>query len=140
MGQSSNDSTSPSAASGVNALPISGGDSNGNVTIEGRPFAAGEAPTASFRRILPDYFQTVGTPVLYGRDFLDSDRGEPMVSSLVSEPNKTLFVDWSPYLGHVWTMPAETGMDIKALQSIAHDSNVPPDNLYPSPPSRRLAN
>ncbi|MDH5170977.1 MAG: 2-oxoglutarate dehydrogenase E1 component, partial [Gammaproteobacteria bacterium] len=38
-------------------------------------------------------------------------------------------VDWSPYLGHVWTMPAETGMDIKELQSLAHDTNVPPDNF-----------
>jgi 2-oxoglutarate dehydrogenase E1 component len=57
------------------------------------------------------------------------DRGEPLVSSLVSEPNKTLFVDWSPYLGHDWTLQAETGMDIQELQSLAHDSNVPPDNF-----------
>ena len=52
-----------------------------------------------------------------------------MVSSLVTEPNKTLFVDWSPYLGHVWTQSAETGMDIHELQSLAHDTNVPPDNF-----------
>jgi 2-oxoglutarate dehydrogenase E1 component len=57
------------------------------------------------------------------------DRGEPMVSSLVSEPNKTLFVDWSPYLDHEWTMQADTGMDIDELQKIGHDSNLPPDNL-----------
>ena len=36
------------------------------------------------------------------------DRGEPLVSSLVSEPNKTLFVDWSPYIGHKWTDQAAT--------------------------------
>jgi 2-oxoglutarate dehydrogenase E1 component len=57
------------------------------------------------------------------------DRGEPMVNSLVSEPNKTLFVDWSPYLGHEWTMQADTGMDIHELQKIGHDSNLPPDNF-----------
>jgi 2-oxoglutarate dehydrogenase E1 component len=57
------------------------------------------------------------------------DRGEPMVSSLVSEPNKSLFVDWSPYLGHEWTMQADTRMDMQELQSLAHDTNVAPDNF-----------
>ena len=57
------------------------------------------------------------------------DRGEPMVGSLVSEPNKTLFVDWSPYLGHEWTLQADTRMDMQELQSLAHDTNVAPDNF-----------
>ena len=57
------------------------------------------------------------------------DRGEPMVSSLVSEPNKTLFVDWSPYIGHDWTIQADTRMDIHELQALGHDCNVPPDNF-----------
>ncbi|MCB1733266.1 MAG: 2-oxoglutarate dehydrogenase E1 component, partial [Halieaceae bacterium] len=61
------------------------------------------------------------------RDSLD--RGEPLVSGLVSEPNKTLFVDWSPYIGHEWTLQADTRMDIHELQALAHDSNVPPDNF-----------
>lgn len=57
------------------------------------------------------------------------DRGEPMVSSLVSEPNKTLFVDWSPYLGHEWTLECDTSMDIHELQTLANETNVPPDNF-----------
>jgi 2-oxoglutarate dehydrogenase E1 component len=57
------------------------------------------------------------------------DRGEPLVSSLVSEPNKSLFVDWSPYLGHDWTLQADTGMDLQELQALAHDTNVAPDNF-----------
>jgi 2-oxoglutarate dehydrogenase E1 component len=57
------------------------------------------------------------------------DRGEPMVSSLVSEPNKTLFVDWSPYLGHEWTLHADTSMDIHEMQALAHETNVAPDNF-----------
>ena len=61
------------------------------------------------------------------RDALD--RGEPLVSSLVSEPNKTLFVDWSPYLGHDWTLQCDTRMDMQALQSLAQDTNVAPDNF-----------
>ncbi|MEM8661857.1 MAG: 2-oxoglutarate dehydrogenase E1 component, partial [Pseudomonadota bacterium] len=61
------------------------------------------------------------------RDSLD--RGEPMVSSLVSEPNASLFVDWSPYLDHHWTMQVDTTVDINELQSLAYQSNVPPDNF-----------
>ncbi|WP_222711502.1 2-oxoglutarate dehydrogenase E1 component [Parahaliea aestuarii] len=57
------------------------------------------------------------------------DRGEPLVSSLVSEPNKNMFVDWSPYLGHEWTLHADTGMDLHDLQTLAHDSNVLPDGF-----------
>ena len=58
------------------------------------------------------------------------DRGEPLVSGLVSEPNKSLFVDWSPYLGHEWTLQADTRMDIHQLQALGQDTNVAPDN-YP---------
>jgi len=61
------------------------------------------------------------------RDSLD--RGEPLVSSLVTEPNTELFVDWTPYLGHDWTLACDTGMDIHALQALAHDINLAPDGL-----------
>jgi len=54
------------------------------------------------------------------------DRGEPLVSSLVSEPNPELFVDWSPYLGHDWTLSCDTQVDLARLQQLAHDINMPP--------------
>ncbi|MEZ5573313.1 MAG: 2-oxoglutarate dehydrogenase E1 component [Halioglobus sp.] len=57
------------------------------------------------------------------------DRGAPLVSSLVSEPNKTLFVDWSPYLGHDWTMECDTRMEMQSLQALAHNTNVAPDSF-----------
>ncbi|NND67366.1 MAG: 2-oxoglutarate dehydrogenase E1 component, partial [Halioglobus sp.] len=61
------------------------------------------------------------------RDALD--RGDILVSELVSEPNKTLFVDWSPYIGHKWTLPCDTAIDIKALQALGQDTNSAPDNF-----------
>ena len=63
------------AVSAVNRLPISGGDPSGDLTIEGRTFAAGEAPGVSFRRILPNYFRAMGIPLLHGREFDDRDNG-----------------------------------------------------------------
>jgi 2-oxoglutarate dehydrogenase E1 component len=57
------------------------------------------------------------------------DRNAPLVSSLVSEPNKSLFVDWSPYLGHHWTLQCDTRMDLHSLQALAHATNMTPDNF-----------
>lgn len=63
------------AASAVSFLPITGSDGFGQLTIEGRPFAPGEAPGATFRRNLPNYFRTMGIPLLRGREFDDRDDG-----------------------------------------------------------------
>ena len=47
------------------------------------------------------------------------DRGEFVARNLVSTPDPALFVDWSPYLGHDWTTPAEIGYDLQKLQDVA---------------------
>ena len=65
--------------SAVNAPPISGGDSTGTLTIEGRSFPPGQAPGASYRRILPDYFRVLGVPLLRGREFDEHDDGTTSV-------------------------------------------------------------
>lgn len=67
------------SASAVSSLPITLGDGRGNLTIEGRPFALGEAPGLSYRRALPNYFRTVGIPLITGREFDDRDKGGEMV-------------------------------------------------------------
>jgi putative ABC transport system permease protein len=64
------------AASVVSRLPLSGGDGMGDLAIEGRPFPPGQSPTASFRRVVPNYFATAGIPLVAGRWFDDRDRGE----------------------------------------------------------------
>ena len=54
------------------------------------------------------------------------ERGDPLVSSLVSEPNKEMFVDWSPYLGHDWDLACDTSVALPALQRLAQDINQAP--------------
>jgi putative ABC transport system permease protein len=71
--------------SAVSALPISGGDSNGNVTVEGRVFPPGETQAASFRRILPNYFSTMGIPLLRGREFDERDTGQDPKVVIINE-------------------------------------------------------
>ena len=57
------------------------------------------------------------------------ESGQHVVKSLVHEPDKALFVDWAPYIGHEWNMPANTSIDLKLLQEIAVRVNTVPDGF-----------
>lgn len=61
------------------------------------------------------------------RDALD--RGERVARGLVSEPDKSLFVDWTPYLGHDWQTPADTSIPMKELQALAEQISKIPDGI-----------
>jgi len=53
-------------------------------------------------------------------DYRDTlEEGNHVVKSLVTEPNKEMFVDWRPYLGHEWTTEGNTTFDLKRLQELA---------------------
>ncbi len=57
------------------------------------------------------------------------DRGEPLVSSLVREPNTELFVDWRPYLGHEWTVEAETAVTTARIKALSDRMCTPPEGF-----------
>ncbi len=57
------------------------------------------------------------------------DNGLHVVQSLVKEPNKELFVDWRPYLGHKWTPYFDTRFDMKTLQELALKLQETPDGF-----------
>lgn len=57
------------------------------------------------------------------------DDGKFVASGLVSEPDKSLFVDWSPYIGHDWTTEYDSSLDMKELQRIAHKMCEIPDGV-----------
>ncbi|MDY0250312.1 MAG: 2-oxoglutarate dehydrogenase E1 component [Pseudomonas sp.] len=57
------------------------------------------------------------------------DNGLHVVQSLVKEPNKELFVDWRPYLGHKWTPHYDTRFDLKTLQELALKLQETPDGF-----------
>ncbi len=50
------------------------------------------------------------------RDALD--KGDHVVKSLVKEPNKALYVDWQPHLGHKWTAKCKTSVALRTLQRL----------------------
>jgi putative ABC transport system permease protein len=55
------------------------------VVIEGKPAPDGQPYTVQFRRATPDYFKTMGIPVLRGRDFEDADGTTAPQVAMVSQ-------------------------------------------------------
>ncbi|MGZ8843274.1 MAG: ABC transporter permease [Pyrinomonadaceae bacterium] len=62
------------SAGAIQDLPLSGSNTNDSFTIEGRPPVAKEAePLTEYRVVTPRYFESMGIPLLSGRDFAHTD-------------------------------------------------------------------
>ncbi len=61
------------------------------------------------------------------RDALDD--GEHVVKSLVKEPNKELYVDWTPYLGHEWTAKCKTSVNFENIQRLGKKLTYLPEGF-----------
>src|SRR6266508_1038580 len=62
------------SASAINHLPLVGDLWRFSFAIEGRPLPRSEEmPSAAYRVVLPGYFQTMGIPLVKGRDITDRD-------------------------------------------------------------------
>ncbi len=73
------------AVGGATILPFNG-DSSTYFNIIGRPSAPeNQLPAASFTFITPAYFQTMGIPLLKGRDFTDRDDGSGPKVAIINE-------------------------------------------------------
>ena len=60
--------------------PISGAGAARFVSIEGRPQRPEDRRYTSLNRVSPRYFETLGTPLIEGRDFVFQDAGRPGVA------------------------------------------------------------
>jgi len=70
----------------------------------------------------------------YARDQMNRyraalDAGDTVAHALVSEPDTSLFVDWTPYLGHDWTAEGDTSMDLSKLKALGIATTAIPDGV-----------
>jgi predicted permease len=78
---------------------IAGHASSGQVTVEGFVPPDEESSESSFNAVGPDYFRTMGMPLVSGRELAESDRaGRPKVA-VVNETFVRRFIGTSPPLG-----------------------------------------
>jgi predicted permease len=87
------------SASAANVLPIGGGLWTRGVQIEGYTFRSDESDSVGFNVIAPDYFATLGTPVVLGREFDDRDTGTSPKVAIVNESFARYFFGNAPVLG-----------------------------------------
>jgi predicted permease len=93
------------SASAAQVLPLGGGVWTRGIQVEGYTFRPDEADSVGFNVIAPDYFQTVGTPLVLGREFDDRDTGNSPKVAIVNESFARDFFGNTPALGrHVTSL------------------------------------
>ncbi|HKS27513.1 MAG TPA: ABC transporter permease [Pyrinomonadaceae bacterium] len=74
------------SAAVVNILPLSGNGRQSSFTIEGRPAPPnGQEPDAQASTVTPDYFRTMGIPLMRGRVFNEGDKKDAPPVVIISE-------------------------------------------------------
>lgn len=104
-----------SALPGVEAVSLArhiplnslyGGGTSVPVTIPGHEPAAGtEAPRFRYNTVTPGYFYTMGTPLLRGRDFSESDAAGAPGVAIVNETMARQFWPNGDAVGHSFEIP-----------------------------------
>jgi len=80
--------------------PMSGDNWSGGISVEGH--GTGERLTASWNRITPRYFETIGTPILRGRGFTTADTPDAPTVAVVSMTfARTFFGNTDPIGRHI---------------------------------------
>jgi putative ABC transport system permease protein len=73
------------SASAISDLPLTGNAFDNTFTIPGRPLPPGEFTSAQMRWVSPDYFRTMGIPLLRGRGFTDRDNERSPRTIIISQ-------------------------------------------------------
>ena len=73
------------SASTIIPLPLSGSDMATSFDVEERPLPQGQRSVAAFRVASPDYFVTQGVPLIRGRVFNETDRGDSKQVVIVNQ-------------------------------------------------------
>jgi predicted permease len=80
------------SAAGINNLPLTGGGAFLTAQIDDFPVSEGEFPPAFMaRRTTPGYFETMGIPIVEGREFTPDDHNARLGSMIISESVKRQF-------------------------------------------------
>ena len=84
------------------ATPISGAGASSFANVEGHPEKPEDRRYVSLNWVAPKYFQTLGTPLLAGRDFNYQDQGGPRVAIVNQAMARYYFADGNPIGKHFW--------------------------------------
>src|SRR5262249_2569535 len=75
-----------SSAAIATTMPLSGSDTGVGFTVAGRPVDPGERASAEYFGVSPEYFSTMGIPLLRGRAFTERDNEHSPDVVIINEP------------------------------------------------------
>jgi putative ABC transport system permease protein len=128
-----------SSAAMISHLPLGGSNSSTSLLVEGLPEPPpGQEFDARYRVCTPNYFQTMGIPVLQGRAFTEQDRAGAPLAVIVNEtfartswPNADPIGKRIRYTGKLEENPWMQVVGV--VQDVKHEINLPmtPDFYTP---------
>jgi predicted permease len=121
---------------GTSRLPLGSTGLTTSISVEGRGTPVAEWPEVQFRRVVGDYFQTMGIPLLKGRMFTDADTSSGVPVVIVNEALARKMFPGEDALGKQLRM-SQTGPPstiIGIIGDVKHSSldEVPQPEMYAS--------
>jgi predicted permease len=112
------------SAGGINTLPLTGGGAILSAQIDDHPVPEGEFPPAFLaRRATPEYFATMGVPIIEGREFTPDDHDSRLGSLIISESIKRQFWPSESALGKRITQAGAPARVVGVVGDV-HDAGV----------------
>jgi putative ABC transport system permease protein len=96
------------SVAGVSRAPVAAVVSSTDFTIQGMPVEPGHEPDADYRVISPRYFQTMGIPILGGREFTARDTKDAPDAVIVNKALAERYWPGADPLGRRIQLSAET--------------------------------
>ena len=94
----------------ANTIPLRGQNEVTMGTVDGR-----EAGQVALHIVSPDYFQTLGMPLLKGRSFSEDDRANSPHVAIISESAATRFFGDQDPIGHTITRVSRPGEEARII-------------------------
>lgn len=112
------------SASAANRLPLQGFGGDSTLEIDGLPETGDETSTrhVAYRRVMPGYFETMGTPLLQGREVDPSDQEDTPLVAIVNDTVARRFFPGGDALGRRIRLRSTPGGHWATIVGVAADA------------------
>jgi putative ABC transport system permease protein len=108
------------SAGAVSRLPLSGGAAIGYLEFEASPFEAQATTTFDWRTATPDYFETMGIPLIDGRTFNERDTATAPPVGIIDERIARLAWPGQSAIGRRFRIPVEGQPWVEVIGIVGH--------------------
>jgi putative ABC transport system permease protein len=122
---------------GAAYLPFGGRSNEWSFEIEGRPpEPSGQKLTAGWRPVTPNYFQTMGIPLIRGRHFTEQDDEAAPGVAIINESTARVFWPGEDPMGRRFNLAKRTYSIVGVVKDVKHfrlDSEAVTEMYFPYP-------